>query len=83
MKDEYKCQECANLNTPVCYDCTQITSPSGERRKPKHYCLADGIVSNNAKAGALAAKLTLRLVAGQAVPLSWVMAYNKLISEKE
>lgn len=44
----------------------------------------NGIVLNNAKAGAFAANLTLRLVAGQAVPLSWVMAYNKLISsEKE
>ena len=84
MQDEYKCKDCINHKTPVCENCTQITSPGGHAQKPKHFCNADGHASEaNAEVAALIVKITMKLVMGHPIPLSWVMRYNELAQFKE
>lgn len=82
MKEEkiYDCACCLNAGTPLCELCTQIESPTGEENKPTQYQTATGGGKLSKELAALSNRIALRLYTGNPVQLSWIIRYNKLVT---
>ena len=80
---EYKCSECLNKRTPICYSCSSIESPDGEESKPKHYQANTGTLILSEELTSLSRVIESRVAIGLPINVSWVIRYNQLVASNE
>jgi hypothetical protein len=93
MEKRYDCKGCANAATPICQVCRYVEKPGGEITKPTMYLPLGETeepfdAEKRKRAGIseardLAVVIGAHALAGEPIPLRYVMRYNKIVADKE
>lgn len=76
-----KCISCTNVDTPICDNCIVVES-RGEESTPTRYCGYDLDAADEIVCEDIAAMIESRIRHNRAIPIRYVIKYNRLMEVK-